>query len=650
MTQFQFKDAFIGYSREDLEIAEKLSKRIRHYTPPASSGLNKRKLLVFRDMEVLTAASDLSEELKKHIRLSKRLILLCSPDSAASKWVDLEVKAFLEKSAYEDIIIVLCRGALEDCLPPSLKGMENMPLYVDIKKNFRNESLRLIAALYQVDFMTLKREDEARRRKITWLTAVVSLVFIFVIVSFYIISGIDPVFWNRIYQPVASGSTRTVKMLPVHDIVIRKHNPSDVLFLGRNAGWFSGRPLYSLKPDSMPAAFHAHALDSLALSSLKDKEDIILVASIDFNTFDENDDLMGTGKVTIHSVLDDKDRPAYLRSMSYRAASATVNPENTITLSPMLLKQGEHPLDLGRLIIPLVERDFVNSEYRLDGTVTNILTGLKTPIKYFLDTDDNLAEGYTSWSQIWGEEYWILSNNRDDYEVLGKKLKDVRHDLLFWSKVLASDEWMAYQEPVQKHLGLYLILADGKAGMVRKISLAIPDIKHSTLLEKLLIESDIWDEDFIEATLFSVHSGQNKTTVVRIQEQANMPHDVPENVSVTWIVQFGANGKWKVMDFPGERVIGLWPLNDTGTNALMLSADLGFYLTNNGGISWTPANFNENGFADGSKVKPFVLDQDNIYALIDRGHSDTDGENPLYRLEKRNWIGRWRQGVIQLLQ
>src|SRR4051812_13691314 len=114
-------DVFLSYSHADKKFVEKLAKRIRRYVPPKKTGLNKRKLRVLRDVETLTDSPHLPDKLKEKLLASERLALVCTPDSAASVWVNDEVKIFAENRGRNFITFIRHKGELEKCLPPFLK-------------------------------------------------------------------------------------------------------------------------------------------------------------------------------------------------------------------------------------------------------------------------------------------------------------------------------------------------------------------------------------------------------------------------------------------------------------------------------------------------------------------------------------------------
>ncbi len=60
-------DAFISYSRKDIEFARKLEKALENYQPRKDLNVPQRNLVVFRDETDLTGA-EYKESIKRHFR------------------------------------------------------------------------------------------------------------------------------------------------------------------------------------------------------------------------------------------------------------------------------------------------------------------------------------------------------------------------------------------------------------------------------------------------------------------------------------------------------------------------------------------------------------------------------------------------------
>jgi hypothetical protein len=192
-TSFKYS-AFISYSHSDEKIALWLRKAIEGYKIPkdlrneANSAL--AKLPVFRDRDELPTSADLGGSISGALAVSKSLIVICSPKSAQSMWVNAEVEAFkkLGREAFIQCLIVDGEPNASDksdisddleCFCPALRFKldeagnyteeRTEPIAADIRKNKDSKSvalLRLIAGLMGLGFDDLYRRRERHRRKI----------------------------------------------------------------------------------------------------------------------------------------------------------------------------------------------------------------------------------------------------------------------------------------------------------------------------------------------------------------------------------------------------------------------------------------------------------------------------------------------------
>jgi len=251
-------DAFISYSHNDAQLAERLSRRLRSYSPPRASGLGRRKLSVFRDLEVMTAAPNVVDELHSNLEKARYLVVLASRSSAESEYVGAEVERFLALRGRENVRIVLCEGEYSDAVPEALRGDE--PLYIDLRdpsrRRFRLESLRLIASIHGVGYLELRREDDERRRRRRTLAATVLLLVTFLLGSFYVVSTTPAESWLKIPQPVTHDGVNA--LAPVKDFAVRSDNPWVVAWYGQNARYARAR--------SAPGGDDSEAVEHLIVS------------------------------------------------------------------------------------------------------------------------------------------------------------------------------------------------------------------------------------------------------------------------------------------------------------------------------------------------------------------------------------------------
>lgn len=126
--------AFISYKREDEEWAVWLQHELEYYHLPAS--LNGREDLpkefrpVFRDIDELKAGI-LPEQIHHALASSAHLIVICSPRSANSKWVNKEIEDFIEIGRQKGI------NNLERVFPFIVEGKRHDPEQECFPKYFR---------------------------------------------------------------------------------------------------------------------------------------------------------------------------------------------------------------------------------------------------------------------------------------------------------------------------------------------------------------------------------------------------------------------------------------------------------------------------------------------------------------------------------
>ncbi|HEX4027946.1 MAG TPA: toll/interleukin-1 receptor domain-containing protein [Rhizomicrobium sp.] len=177
--------AFISYNHRDKRIAAWLHRAIETYRiPPRLKGrqtrlgiLGARLPPVFRDREELAASSDLSQSIREALAVSGSLIVVCSPDSARSQWVNEEVRNFSALGRRDQIQCLIVRGGLEtdqtdpvrDYMPAALfEGGGSEPLAADLRPGRdrpREAVLKLLAGILGVPFDELRRREQARRQR-----------------------------------------------------------------------------------------------------------------------------------------------------------------------------------------------------------------------------------------------------------------------------------------------------------------------------------------------------------------------------------------------------------------------------------------------------------------------------------------------------
>ena len=185
--------AFISYSHADEEWAKWLHKSIETYRVPrkivgrnTTQGQIPRRLFpVFRDREELPGASDLGGKLQDALTTSRSLIIICSPKSAVSKWVNEEVKTYKSFGHAGRVFCLITDGepnaapdsGLLECFPPAVRFQVKdgqvttepaEPIAADArpgKDGKTNALLKLLSGVMGVGYDELRQRERQRQRQ-----------------------------------------------------------------------------------------------------------------------------------------------------------------------------------------------------------------------------------------------------------------------------------------------------------------------------------------------------------------------------------------------------------------------------------------------------------------------------------------------------
>ena len=189
--------AFISYKREDEQWAEWLQHKLEHYRLPAN--LNGRTDLpreirpVFKDTSELIPGN-LPRQIREALEMSRYLIVICSPRSAASEWVNREVEAFIGMGRNEQIIPFIIEGkpfaddAGDECFPLALRALpsEQELLGADVNEQGRDAAaVKVVARMFDIQFDVLwqRYEREQRRHRRLFVGGLLGLLVFFGCVS-----------------------------------------------------------------------------------------------------------------------------------------------------------------------------------------------------------------------------------------------------------------------------------------------------------------------------------------------------------------------------------------------------------------------------------------------------------------------------------
>ena len=118
-------DVFFSYRHKplDAEITQKTFHALESYRLP--DALRKRGYSdiqrAFRDTEELPVSRILTDTIDKALHSTNCLVVVCSPDTPSSEWIDREVAVFIEMGRADHIYPLLISGDPEQAFPPSLK-------------------------------------------------------------------------------------------------------------------------------------------------------------------------------------------------------------------------------------------------------------------------------------------------------------------------------------------------------------------------------------------------------------------------------------------------------------------------------------------------------------------------------------------------
>jgi hypothetical protein len=193
--------AFISYSQQDALWGKRIHQWLETYRVPVGSvvdvQLPRRLGKFFRDDEDMAAASDIAVIVRQAIENAESLIVICSPRSAQSKWVNAEIHHFRRTGRARKVFAVIIDGVpnsgdpATECFPPALRAAGDPddsdalpiePLGLDIRKDGRAKACaRLAAGLLDIDFDDLwqrdRRRAEVRQRILVGALIAVSTVF-----------------------------------------------------------------------------------------------------------------------------------------------------------------------------------------------------------------------------------------------------------------------------------------------------------------------------------------------------------------------------------------------------------------------------------------------------------------------------------------
>ncbi len=180
-------NAFISYRHhpDDIRVAKQIHQRLERFKIPGSVKKQGRSITrLFRDKEELPITSHLTDDINRALENSDFLIVICSPHTKESLWVQREIDTFLATHDRSRVLTVLASGEPYEVIPQCLlyedvtdpvtgvtQRRQIEPLSCDWRmkqsKAVREELPRLAAALLGCGYDELRQRQRQYRMRRT---------------------------------------------------------------------------------------------------------------------------------------------------------------------------------------------------------------------------------------------------------------------------------------------------------------------------------------------------------------------------------------------------------------------------------------------------------------------------------------------------
>lgn len=197
--------AFISFQSSDAREAVRLQHAIERYRLPAvlckeDSSIPRRIKPLYCYLNDMHAGEELMQELKSRMEQSRYLIVVCSPRSAKSVYVNSGIDYFISLGRRDSIIPVIVDGVPysgnpeTECFPEALRrhfpkhidplqdhsilGINIREAGVSRRRSYDRAMLMVVARMLQLDFDGLLLRDKQRRRKRTVFASLLALLMV----------------------------------------------------------------------------------------------------------------------------------------------------------------------------------------------------------------------------------------------------------------------------------------------------------------------------------------------------------------------------------------------------------------------------------------------------------------------------------------
>ena len=189
-------DAFISYKHGpvDSAAAKALQRNLEHFHAPIIAGKTKgdgkrrRIRRVFLDEGELSATAAFASRIRQALKNSRWLIIICSPQTKSSPWVDLEIRTFLEFHDRDHILAVMTSGEPADIFPEAFAGSGTLPdemlaadargaTVYEVVRKLRGDTLLRIAA----PILGMTYDDLKQRHRVYQLQRFLAAASVFIV-------------------------------------------------------------------------------------------------------------------------------------------------------------------------------------------------------------------------------------------------------------------------------------------------------------------------------------------------------------------------------------------------------------------------------------------------------------------------------------
>ncbi len=629
--------SFISHSHDDGLLAKRLSRAINTYRPPKKSELGHKKLTAFLDVDRLTVGGSLPEHLETHVRKSQFFILLGSPAAARSSWVSEEISVFLKYKGDETILPVLVGGTPETSFPLNL--LKRTPIFLNLSNlrkwpwdriRFKLAALRLIAAMYGVEYNKLRREEEEQKRKRILLSILASIVGISLVVAAYLISITPSRFWEEIKQP-ASNIYEPLK--PIEQFAASKVNPGIILWRGINSNWVNQPTLKAEDFYSLELSETGPSLNELSKLYLADSVNrLILLAQQSISFSDFNDVELAKGRIRIFGFRRNG-ITHYYRDFEFEPIDTAFNPlylpprdagSEMYSLSPWPLKE---LFRSGFQICP---------DYQIRSYLSGPIFQEVSQLNYYCWGAD---EGIDEANEIMQHE--VLLTNWNDLSIILDSVENIslEEEIEYdWDDIAETEHWATYKPPTIK---------DGDLNGYEDYD----SITYPFIWEWLRHNVDSLSYMSHDYSLVSRQSNvdSQRVEIISTQSLVYETENIPPEINL--FAKYSILGQWHHVNLPGnlkDKIIDVIQLNNTPQFIIAVTERSGIFISEDGSKTWVDGNYGESRFLLGSEIK-IIEAAGEIYALVTGAKVGEKG-NPLFHFSERNWWLRLRTSLVNIIE